>query len=339
MDVTDNDVDVADIEAFAQLDAAPAPEKKRKPAPQVEDETTDTTDTPEDDTETTSDDDAAEGDEETSTDESEEEEGEEAEGDKTDELVVKVKVDGEEREFTVASLKRLAGQEAALTRRSQEVATQRQQIEQTAKVHVAALDKMLERAKANYEPYAQLDFLALSRDPNVSTEQLTALRDMATKAYEDVKFIEQDLAHFSKEHAEREHAELIAEAKKSLEILRDPEKGIPGFNETVYAEMRQYALDIGIPAQAIDRTVDATSLKLLHKAMLYDRGQKKVTTTKTDKKVPKKIVKSTSTPDAARKIAKDTAEKKAFKRLEQTHSMDDAVDAFAERFAPRRSDD
>src|SRR3546814_4626527 len=38
-----------------------------------------------------------------------------------DDAVVKVVVDGEETEGTVGSLKRLAGQEAALTRKSQEV--------------------------------------------------------------------------------------------------------------------------------------------------------------------------------------------------------------------------
>src|SRR3546814_10534101 len=38
-----------------------------------------------------------------------------------DDAVVKVVVDGEETEVTVGSLKRLAGQEAALTRKSQEV--------------------------------------------------------------------------------------------------------------------------------------------------------------------------------------------------------------------------
>src|SRR3546814_20739928 len=38
-----------------------------------------------------------------------------------DDAVVKVVVDGEEKEVTVGSLKRLAGQEAALTRKSQEV--------------------------------------------------------------------------------------------------------------------------------------------------------------------------------------------------------------------------
>jgi hypothetical protein len=257
-------------------------------------------------------------------------------------LVVKVKVDGEEREFTVASLKRLAGQEAALTRRSQEVATQRTAIENTAKAHVAALDKMLERAKAQYEPYAKIDFLALSRDPNVPTEQITALRDMATAAYENVKFIEQDLGHFSKDMQEREHAELVAQAKQSLETLKDPEKGIPGFNETVYADMRKYAIDSGIPAQVIDRTVDALSLKMLHKAMLYDRAQAKVkSTSSTDKKVlvPKKIVKSTTAPEQVRKVTKEKLTNKAFKRLAETGTQDDAVDAFAERFAPRRDDD
>jgi hypothetical protein len=60
---------------------------------------------------------------------------------------VKLKVDGEEKEVPVKDLTRLYGQEAALTRKSQEVAEQRKQAEAESQKHVSALQVLLTRAQ------------------------------------------------------------------------------------------------------------------------------------------------------------------------------------------------
>jgi hypothetical protein len=341
MDVTKNEGGISEADAvnlFARLDQPDDEDKKPDPS-EVKDG--DDTDNKAEDTEETTD--ADEGDDK-STDDSEE--GSEDESETKDEAdaldderVVKVPVNGEEREFTIGALKRLAGQEAALTHKSQEVATARKQLDDTARVHVAALDKMLERARAKYEPYSKIDFLVASKDPNISGEELAAVRAQATAAYEDVKFLEQELGEFSQQLATRDRQELAKQAQECIKVLSDPEKGISGWSEQLYMDMRKYAVDSGIDVQRFDRTVDPATIKLLHKAYLYDKGQKKVQTTKTDKKAPKKIVKSAASPDVAKRISKEAKSNAAATRLSKTHRMADAVDAFAERFSPTSSDD
>lgn len=286
---------------------------------------------------------ADEGDEK-STDEGDEktEESEETEAtaDLDDEVKVKVPVDGEEREFTIGALKRLAGQEASLTRKSQDVANHRKLLDDTARTHVAALDKLLERARARYEPWSKIDFLVASKDPNVTAEDLAAARQQSTAAYDDVRFLEEELASFSQQLAERETQSLREQAVEAIKVLSDPEKGIKGWSDQLYLEMRNYAVDGGIPAPMFDRTVNPAVIKMLHKAMLYDRGLKKVQkTTEPTKKAPKRIVKSADTPEATRRVKEIARSSQTLKRLEQTHSNDDAIAAFAERFGAKRSDD
>jgi hypothetical protein len=344
MDVTKNEGGLSEADAvnlFARLDGPQDDEEKKKTPDLSDDKDGDDTDNKAEDTEETKD--AEEGDEESTDDSDEDTEDESETKDEADALdderVVKVPVNGEEREFTIGALKRLAGQEAALTHKSQEVATARKQLDDTARVHVAALDKMLERARKRYEPYSKIDFLLASKDPNITGEELSAVRAQANAAYEDVKFLEQELGEFSQQLTARERQELGKQAVECIKTLSDPEKGIPGWSEQLYMDMRKYAVDSGIDVQAFDRTVDPSTIKLLHKAYLYDKGQKKVQTTKTDKKVPKKIVKSTSSPEVAKRISKEAKGKEAANRLAKTHRMADAVDAFAERFSPASSDD
>jgi hypothetical protein len=93
---------------------------------------------------------------------------------------VKVVVDDNEHEVPVKDLQRLFGQEAALTRKSQETAEVRKAADAEQAKAVAVLDVMLKNAKAAAAPFEQIDFLALSRDPNVSNEELAYIREQAT---------------------------------------------------------------------------------------------------------------------------------------------------------------
>ena len=170
-------------------DSEDAPPKKKKPSEEVE----------------TTEDDAAndEGAEDENSDESPEDEADsdedeatdkDAEEDKSkkksyvdsDDTYVKVKVGDEEKEVSVKDLKRLYGQEASLTRKSQEVAEQRRVADESAAKNVAALNVMLEKAKAKAAPYAALDWLAISKNPAISAAEASALRDEAKAAMDDV---------------------------------------------------------------------------------------------------------------------------------------------------------
>lgn len=294
-----------------------------------EDTEEDTTETPEDDTEEPSDEEENPEDDsdDEDTDDSDDDEDEEDPKDRKvlkDDSVVKIKVDGEELAVPVEKLKRLYGQEAALTRKSQEVAAKRKEVETNSAAVVAANEVLLTRAKERFAPYAEIDWLVAAKE--LDPEELKVLRGEAKKAYDDVQFFDKELASFMEKAQHQRHASVVEEAKATFEELSDPVKGIKGFSQPMYDEMRTFAITQGIPEEVVNNIVSAPILRVLHKAMLHEKGTKVVT--KTADKRPKRIVKSRSNPETTREAFKGKAKSTAMNRLKSEGSVDAAADAF-----------
>lgn len=308
--------------------------------PSEDDEDEDTNEDNSDD-EDDSDDDAhdepSEDDEDASDDEDGEDEGEADDNGKkktlSDDVVVKVKVGDTEEEVPVSKLTRLYGQEKALTQKSMEVAEQRKQLEANSERHVAAAEGLMKRAAARFEPYSKVDWgLAVK---NLSDEEYVALRSEATAAYEDWKFYEQELDGYVAEVKKVHESERLNSARTTLKALSDPKTGIPGFDKQMYTDMRDYAVSVGLTAEAFGSIVDEAPLRLMHKAMLYDKGKAAVTT-KVEKK-NKKIVKARTNGSVTRETFKKSTSTNAMKQFQRTGSSDDAAEALLARWT--QSDD
>ena len=312
-----------DAGAFLKLWNEEDAEETKKPKPS--DDSKDTKDTDEE-PDTSEDDESPSDDDEGDTDESDEPEAKKPTI-AGDDAIVKVKVDGKETDWTVADLKRLAGQETALTRKSEEVATARKQVEEAGKAHMTGLTKLLENARARFEPYSKIDFLVASKE--LSAPELQALRTEADKAYADIKFLETELdTTMRAQEVERQQA-IQKQAVECIKVLTDPKDGIPGWNESLYSDIRAYAVSHGIPQADINQLVDPVAFKFLHKAMLYDKG-KSVVTTKVDKQ-PKKIVKTTTSDKKALVTKTDTKALEA--KARKTGDVDDVAELFLSRWA------
>jgi hypothetical protein len=290
------------------------------------------------------DDEAKDGDEgseetpETDDDEEGNEEGDDKDDAQTvevkDEHKFKVTVDGEEREFSLGQLKRLAGQEASLTRKSQEVATTRKTLEDQSAAYLLRQSKLLERARAKYEPLSKIDLLAASKDPNVTQEELVAARNTIQSAYEEVQFLEQDLTAYSQELQKAQATDLRAQAQEAIKVLSDPEKGIEGFNQPLYQEIVSFATDSGLPAEFVNNLVNPAAIKILNMARLYAKGKTQVQSAKSDKKkAPKRIVKGTASAETTKKSTKTAKAAEPMKRLQKSGSTDDAAEAFMARWS------
>ena len=97
----------------------------------------------------------------------------------------KSQVDGETQQVSLKSLKRLHGQEASLTRKSQEVAAKRKEAEEALGKADISYRKLLERAESRMKPYAEVDMLVASRQ--MSSEDFAAFRKEAKAAEDDPK--------------------------------------------------------------------------------------------------------------------------------------------------------
>lgn len=290
---------------------------------EIEEQDADEEDESDEDATEPSEDDEDESDEETDEDEDTDEDEGDDKPKKTldDNAVVKVKVGEEELEVPVKDLKRLYGQEAALTRKSQAVAAKTKEVEETGAKYVTALSGLLNRARERAEPFTKVDYLVAAKE--LSTEELQALRTEAQRHFEEVKFLEQELDQFMGQAQQQRQASLVEQAKECVKTLKEE---IPEWNEKLYDDLRGFAITQGFDREVINNLVDPVAFKLLHQAYLYNKGQKAVTKKKV--KAPKKIVKSTTAPSVTKEVVGKKGVDKAIERVRRTGSVDDATNAF-----------
>jgi len=262
--------------------------------------------------------------EDSAEDDDEEEESEEPKKGLDDEAIVKVKVGDDELDVSVKDLKRLYGQEAALTRKSQEVAAKRKEAEATAMKASATLEKMYEKAAAKWEPYSKIDYLVAQKQ--LDTEAFAALRAEAQAAYEDFRFISEEADTFVKQTQAQQQQQLQEAAKEAVKVLRD---AIPDWSPKLYDQIREYAINTGMDAEVVNNLVDPVAIQLLHKARLFDESKKIVTKKKVVQQ--KTVLKNTVTTSVKDVKGNGPAKQKA--KLQATGSVDDAANLFLSRWA------
>lgn len=274
-------------------------------------------------------------DEETPSEEGDDAEGGEAarkyleDGD-DDNIFTKVKVGDEEQEVSIASLKRLHGQEAALTQRSQQLSENRKQLEYVQATNMAVSNALLQHAMQQYQPYAQLDFMKLARDPKVSSEQLDALRAEQTERYNTVVFLQQQQGEFMQAIQKVRHDQMVNEASNAIREIRDPASPyhIDGWSTEVYDGLRQFAIDTGMRPDVVNSITDPAAIKLVYMAQQYAKGKAALVKTTKKNNTVTKVVKTSKTFTPGKPV-RDT---KALKQLARSGSVDDAANAFLANF-------
>jgi hypothetical protein len=271
--------------------------------------------------------------------------GEEAEELDETETVFRIKIDGEEHEVPASKLTRLYGQEQSLTKKSMEVAEQRKQYDAKLEEQAAATTAILERARARWQPFSNLDFNLLVTQVasgELSTADYNSLRQSAQSAYEEVAFLEKHTADFVSRINENRTANLRQQAQEAIKVLSGPEDkgGLPGWSEKLYDDIRTFAVSQGAPADVVNSTVDPWTIRMWYSAMLYARGRdkSKVVVEKVNK-TPKRIVKTTNSPAAEKRAdGKSVKEVGAEKQFKSSKNADDAAELLLARWA-KDSDD
>lgn len=282
--------------------------------------------------------DAAEGDEDTETEETDKDTEDHDEGDaeddkekdaaKTlagDDAEVEIQVDGKAARVSVKDLKRLYGQEASLTRKSQEVAEARKAAEAHNEKLAATLTKLQEKAQAKLKPYQEIDFLVASK--MMDAEEFAKLRQEAKAAYDEVQNLDAEVKEFM-EKTRSAHAKQFREnATKANEILATK---ITDWNAETYKKITDYAVKQGLPQEVVQTIVDPSAIVMLNKARLYDELKAKASTMK--KTVVAKTVKNPVKADKAAGTSSEHAVRKAVEKASKTGRIDDAAAALMARW-------
>ena len=223
-----------------------------------------------------------------------------------DDAEVEILVEGETHRAAVKDLKRLYGQEAALTRKSQAVSQQRKQAEDALSKSDALMQAMLKRAEDRFEPYSNVDMLLASK--TMDAEDFAALRKEAQSAQEDVLFLKQEADQFYSDLQRQHQAAQKEAAREAVKVLTET---IPDWSNETYADIRSYAVAQGLPEEQVNTIIDPVVVSILNKSRLYDQG-KRVATVKKKAATKKKVLRSQKAPKpkSAKKAKVEAARQK-----------------------------
>lgn len=317
-------------------DAEKLSEDTPEATPDIEDENTEETtdDLENDEEETTDDEEDTESDSDEEADQDTDDDDEEVEDDDSDavemsdDTKVEIMVDGEAHQTSIKDLKRLYGMDKSLTRKSQEVASQRKEAEDAISKSQVVFDKLVNQAQERYKAYENIDMLVASKE--MSTEDFSALRKEAQDAYQNLQFLTEEAdSYYGGLKAQQAEMQKTA----AVECVKVLQEQIPDWSNALYNDIRHYAIAQGLPEDDVNQYVDPAVVLLIHKARLYDEA-KKVSTVKKKKAATKqKVLRSKKAPQNDADAKRSAADKQlAQLRANGGNDLDDIANVFLKRW-------
>ena len=238
-----------------------------------------------------------------------------------------VKVDGKDVEVTQEELLAGYSRQADYTRKSQVLSEQRQKADselaatqQERQRYLSQLEQFNTQADSKINELAKTDWTQLKEeDP---TEYMLK-RDQYRELQENQRLIteEQKNIHY-KQGQERETA-WNAELQRNQQIIsqRVPDFHDPDKGPKLKQDIKSFAVKKGFTEQEVDSLIDARSVDILHKAMLYDKLLTAKISGKKSKVVPK--VQRPGSPASREEISSDKLKAKRA-RLRKSGHINDA---------------
>ena len=240
----------------------------------------------------------------------------------SDETLVDIQVDGETKQASIKDLKRLWGQEASLTQKSQLQAQARKETQERMQKADASLQAMLSRAQERYKPYSEVDMLVASK--TMSNEDFAALRSEAKLAEDDVKFLTEEADKFYGFIQQEQQKKTKESAANAVKVLQ---QNIPNWSNSLYNEIRSYAISAGLEEDTVNSIVDPNVIMLLNKAKLYDQTKKVATTKKAKAQKVLRTKKAPLTKAGRAKREKDKYVERLQKSGDNLESLADIIAA------------
>jgi hypothetical protein len=242
--------------------------------------------------------------------------------------VFTVKIDGKDTQVTEDELLSGYSRQADYTRKSQVLAEQRKKMEeelaatqQERQHYLSQLEQFNTQADSKLEEFKSVDWTKLKEEDPM---EYALKRDQYRELQESKRAVDEEqqniLKQQQKEHQERWQEELTKQQEVMAQRLpewNDPEKG-PKLKQ----DIKSFALTKGFTEQEVNTLIDARSVDVLHKAMLYENLLAAKIANKKQKVVPK--VQKPGTPSTKSEVNSEKI-KQTRQRLKRTGRVDDAA--------------
>lgn len=239
-----------------------------------------------------------------------------------------IKVDGKDVEVTLDELQAGYSRQADYTRKSQVLAEQRKKSEeelaatqQERQRYISQLEQFTAQADSKLDELKSTDWTKLKEeDP---TEYMLK-RDQYRELQENKRTVEEEQKNLQYKSQQEQQAKWQEELVRQQEIMaqRLPEWNDPTKGTKLKQDIKSFALKTGFSEQEVDSLIDARSVDVLHKAMLYDNLLAAKISNKKAKVVPK--VTRPGSPPTKGEISSDKV-KAQRARLKKTGRVKDAT--------------
>jgi hypothetical protein len=267
-----------------------------------------------------------------------EEESEEPDEVESEETLYAVTVNGEEQQVTLDELMSGYSRQSDYTRKTQDVAKERKQMEElqtqyVSEMHQAraerqqyleSLNQIIANSASNLDKFANIDWESIKENDPI---EYVTRREEYREAQEKVQLMQRDQYMAQQKSIEDERQmrtrALHEESQKLSEVM--PEWNEPEKQRKIVSDIRSYGTSQGFTEEELNSLVDHRSLIVLMKAQKYDAMQNSDVKSKKLKNKPKVIRSGKGVTRNSSDKSKRTAQ---MKRLKQSGHIRDASALF-----------
>ena len=239
-----------------------------------------------------------------------------------------VKIDGKDTEVTEDELLSGYSRQADYTRKSQVLAEQRKKMDeelaatqQERQQYQSQLEQFKIQADSKLEEFKSVDWTKLKEEDPM---EYALKRDQYRELQENKRLVAEEQQNLAQKQQAEMQTKWNEELAKQKEIMaqrlpewNDPEKG-PKLKQNI----KSFALKKGFTEQEVDSLIDARSVDVLHKAMMYENLLEAKISQKKAKVVPK--VQKPGAPSTKSEVNSEKV-KQTRARLKRSGRVDDAA--------------
>ena len=248
-----------------------------------------------------------------------------------DDLTIKVKLDGEETEVTLDELRKGYSRYSDYTRKTQALAEERKSFQGEAeaiRMERAQYAELLPALKAQLEVQsdAEPDWDNLYNEDPIEAARLerhwNKSRQERVAKLQAINTEQQRIAEEMSKEQQRALADIVqSERAKLTEVI--PEWKDEGTMQSEAKELREWAINNGFSERDLSALVQASHVSILRKAMMFDKGSKKVEKVKAQ---PRKVARIVRPGSSGTQVAtRSTDVKNASQRLVRSGRISDAA--------------
>jgi len=239
-----------------------------------------------------------------------------------------VKIDGKDTEVTEDELLSGYSRQADYTRKSQVLAEQRKKMDeelaatqQERQQYQSQLEQFKIQADSKLEEFKSVDWTKLKEEDPM---EYALKRDQYRELQENKRLVAEEQQNLAQKQQKEMQTKWNEELARQQEVMaqrlpewNDPEKG-PKLKQNI----KSFALKKGFTEQEVDSLIDARSVDVLHKAMMYETLLEAKISQKKTKVVPK--VQKPGAPSTKSEVNSEKV-KQTRARLKRSGRVDDAA--------------